>query len=649
VTQQALVDLVAGALVAPFAAPGHGPARDANLAAVREGLERARLRAQDLGLPVPEFAGQLYRPVTAFAGARAAGLPADDRLWLAALAIQLAHEASLLHDDVIDRATTRRGAPTTVERHGAARALLEGDHLLTAAYRVAGETRSPLFFQLFATAVERTVAGEKRQAAARGATLDWDAYLGIVGGKSGELFGCALAASTALAGNDPADWVALGRRVGSVYQMVDDLLDYCPSARSGKAPYQDLRAGLWTWLQLETGPLPPDLDPAVLAARLFQPFDDTSAMRRALARLQREVNGAVAALADLGPDGGIIAGLFHDWMSRSINAVRAEEDALARREAAARVERLTGGRALAGEADRLRFFAQHGQTFRFASRLFPREAAARVASVYAFCRLVDDLVDRQADLSERVRHTLLDGWAAAARQAYDGTPSGIPVIDAAMRDMATHRVPFRYAADLIAGVRMDVGPVAVASIDDLRLYAYRVASVVGLWLTELFGVREPAVLERAAAMGQAMQVTNILRDVGEDLRAGRLYLPASLLAAHGIDVGDLRAAAQGDAAIPAGYPELCEDLMALAERQYAYASEALPALPAYVRRPVAVAAKVYAGIHDAVRDAGYDNLRGRARTSLGRKIVLAASGLIQSRAVQRERALALVRQITAAS
>jgi len=640
---------MATALPAPFPdapAPAGG---EEHRAVVRAGLASARRRALALRLPVPDLAGQLYRPLTALAGARASGHPPDASLWLAALALQLAHEASLLHDDVIDRAATRRGAPTTVQRHGPARALLEGDHLLTAAYRVAAETGSPAFVRLFAHAVERTVAGEKRQAAARGSALDWDRYRDIVSGKSGELFGCALAAGAALAGEDPTALADVGRRIGTVYQMVDDLLDFCPSAPSGKPPFQDLRAGLWTWPQLETGPLPRDLEPDEAIGRLFRPLDDTSAMRRAVVRLRREANDVRAALSRLGDDGGVVAALLDTWTARSATAVRHEEQALARVEAADRVERLTGGQRLDQPAARQRYFATHARTFRFASRLFPREAADRVASVYAFCRFTDDLVDRQPDLPLRARHALLDGWTAAARRAYDGRRTDLPMIDAAMADMAAHRVPFRYAADLIAGVRMDAGPVALDTVEDLRLYAYRVASVVGLWLTELFGVRDPAILERAAAMGQAMQITNIVRDVGEDLALDRVYLPARLLAGHGVRVADLRAAAQGTAPLPRGYPAVCEHLMALAERQYAYAFEALPDLPGFFRRPVAVAARAYAGIHDAIRAAGYDP-RHRARTSLPRKVLLATSALRDLGTIrERHRTPMSVHQIRAAS
>src|SRR5690606_6943184 len=133
-----------------------------------------------------------------YQGAGADAAPADATVeaafWRAALAVQLAHEASLLHDDVLDGALERRGAPTTVASRGVAAALMEGDLLLTAAYRHASATDSIAFARLFARAVERTVAGEAEQGRRAGEELDLSAYRELVLAKSGELLGVALAA-----------------------------------------------------------------------------------------------------------------------------------------------------------------------------------------------------------------------------------------------------------------------------------------------------------------------------------------------------------------------------------------------------------------------------------------------------------------------
>jgi geranylgeranyl pyrophosphate synthase len=168
----------------------------------RRGLDALYERLRAGGFATPAAAdGQLIRPVLCLAGARGLGMAEDEALWSAAAALQLAHEASLLHDDVIDGAAMRRSHPTLAATHGVAAALVEGDHLLTTSYRLAA-TSSPSFVAAFAYAVERTVAGEKLQGMASGMVLDERSYRGIVSAKSGELLGCALAAA-ALTRSDP--------------------------------------------------------------------------------------------------------------------------------------------------------------------------------------------------------------------------------------------------------------------------------------------------------------------------------------------------------------------------------------------------------------------------------------------------------------
>jgi phytoene synthase len=178
---------------------------------------------------------------------------------------------------------------------------------------------------------------------------------------------------------------------------------------------------------------------------------------------------------------------------------------------------------------------------------------------------------------------------------------------------------------------MDIRPRTFASLDDLRVYSYRVASVVGGWLTELFGVSHPWVLDRAYALGHAMQLTNILRDVGEDARNGRVYLPTDRLAAHSVDPEYLRGLAATGArpALPSGYEELLDELMSVAEEDYARAFQAIPYLPAFLQGPVAIAAQVYRGIHREIRRNEYDNVSRRARTSLLRKAILGTLALLK--------------------
>ena len=144
------------------------------------------------GLPKPLLEGKLLRPLVAWAFVpEHARAQMDQRFWFGALAIEMVHEASLLHDDIIDEASVRRGRPTLNATRGVGAALVQGDHYLTAAYAVALKTESIGFVERFIHAVERTVAGEIRQGQMAGRRCGPSARLDILAGKSGELFGLA--------------------------------------------------------------------------------------------------------------------------------------------------------------------------------------------------------------------------------------------------------------------------------------------------------------------------------------------------------------------------------------------------------------------------------------------------------------------------
>ncbi|HEX2076659.1 MAG TPA: squalene/phytoene synthase family protein [Longimicrobium sp.] len=597
------------------------------LAEVREGLARAADRAAALGMPRPACDGQLLRPLLAYAAASASTAQwARTEFWCGALAIQLAHEASLVHDDIVDGASTRRGAPTVAAAKGVGAALVVGDHLLSSAYRMAAATGSLEFAALFARAVERTIAGEMAQGRAAGRRLSWDEYREIALGKAGELMGCAVALPAVLQGRGDAEGCfQLGRRMGLLYQMLDDVLDYCPAAATGKPALGDYAQGRWTWLLDELQDADLGGEPAAVAARLHAAAGDgNTPLRRCLARLEREVVDLADDLRAAFPADGILPALLEQWVDGARQAVAGEE--------AARVPVPANVRAPSGRllqrvpsGDLGRYFAVNSRSFRFAARFFPPGEAERVARVYAWCRVTDDLVDGPGAAPDA--EEALDEWVHLSRRAHEGASTGIGLLDRVMGESAAASVPFTYAAELAEGMRMDLRMQRYASMAELRVYTHRVAGVVGMWITELAGVRAPRVLERAGEMGHAMQLTNILRDVGEDWRQGRLYLPAEVMERHGVTADSLDHVIRKDGPLDPGYRCMVEELLRSAEASYHGAFAAIRHLPSAFRRPVAVAAYVYRGIHGPIRRAGHDNLRRRAVTSGGAKALLAARAL----------------------
>ena len=644
---------------------------------VETGLARAGRAASQRGVAVPPLRGKLLRPRTALAFVppeRRNRLP--DRFWLGCLAVQMAHEASLHHDDVLDRSIKRRNSSSLLGARGAGAALLAGDLCLTGSYRVALMTRSDEFLTAFAEAVEATVQGERMQGEVSAHGCPVDGYLEVVRAKSGALFGAAAGLASWMVGDAatrPARYLReLGIELGAFYQLVDDFLDYCPADDTGKPKLQDFRNRVWTSVLGDRGARWFDRTPEEAVREFFLPGRNGTEPVASVPSMARE------AAEDLRVRGSELAGrlraaradpalidLIGKWIRRCEQAVRegiARVDAGlveangSRPPAPAGDPRATGApiipssfttvAAIAARAQALghrpawgRYFARHSRSFSFAARLFPPQERRRVREIYAWCRFTDDLVD-EASAPGAELHRTLDAWAAICRAAYGGETTRIPLADAVMGEMASRRIPFALASELIEGVRMDVEPRVYRTMDDLRRYTHRVASVVGAWLTYSFGVRDGWVIERAHALGHAMQLTNIVRDVGEDLGRGRLYLPADRMAAHGVSresLLDVRARARSGEAVGAPYSGLLEELMGIADAAYADAYEGMPHLPASFQRAVAVAAQVYQGIHDQVRANGYDNLNRRAHTSLPAKVVLARRGYGRLRARRRRR------------
>jgi 15-cis-phytoene synthase len=181
---------------------------------------------------------------------------------------------------------------------------------------------------------------------------------------------------------------------------------------------------------------------------------------------------------------------------------------------------------------------EQGRTFYKASGLLPNEKRRAVRALYAFCRITDDIIDRagaepEAALAAWKQRSLLVPPLAAA-------PSPDDLVVLAWADArARYRIPTAYAEQLIDGVARDLTTTRYASFDDLAVYCYGVASTVGLLSMHIIGFAGREAVPYAVKLGVALQLTNILRDVGEDWEAGRVYLPQEELAAFGLSIADI--------------------------------------------------------------------------------------------------------------
>ncbi len=246
------------------------------------------------------------------------------------------------------------------------------------------------------------------------------------------------------------------------------------------------------------------------------------------------------------------------------------------------------------------------KTFAAASLLMPSDVREAAYAVYAFCRLSDDMVDVEggsADAIGRLRQRL--DWA------YAGRPAAASVDRAFADVIAAFNLPRALPEALIDGLEWDVVGVTCDSLDDLYAYAVRVAGSVGAMMSVLMAARDPDTVARACDLGVAMQLTNIARDVGEDARAGRLYLPRSWLRADGLDPEAWLAR-----------PEFCppvgaaiERLLRAADKLYARADAGIRKLPMNCRPAIFAARHLYREIGIEVSRRGLNSISGRARVS----------------------------------
>ncbi|MGC8469222.1 MAG: phytoene/squalene synthase family protein [Acetobacteraceae bacterium] len=258
------------------------------------------------------------------------------------------------------------------------------------------------------------------------------------------------------------------------------------------------------------------------------------------------------------------------------------------------------------------------RSFHAAARLLPRPVREAAVALYAFCRLADDAVDLGGDPS-----AALSALRARLAEAAAGQPRAIPADRALAAVLRRFAIPPALPEALLEGFAWDAERRRYADLEALHAYAMRVAGSVGMMMALLMGVRAPAALARAADLGVAMQLTNIARDVGEDARAGRLYLPLDWMAAAGID-----AAAFLDA--PAHSPALAGVIARLldeAEMLYARGGAGIALLPPACRPGIGAARHLYAAIGGEIRRAGFDAVTARAVVAKRRRLALLARGI----------------------
>ena len=239
--------------------------------------------------------------------------------------------------------------------------------------------------------------------------------------------------------------------------------------------------------------------------------------------------------------------------------------------------------------------AHSGSSFYYSFLFLEPSRRQAITALYAFCREVDDAVDECTDAA--LSRAKLGWWRSEVQALFDHRPSH-PVTQALATSLKTFSLPQEQLLEIIDGMEMDLDHLRYADVKSLHLYCYRVASVVGLLAAEIFGYRDRMTLKYAHDLGLAFQLTNIIRDVGEDARRGRIYLPQDELSRFGVEEADLLQARYSD-----DFRRLMEFQVERARATYRQAVGQLPAADRKAQRAGLIMAAIYrATLDEIVRD-----------------------------------------------
>ena len=259
--------------------------------------------------------------------------------------------------------------------------------------------------------------------------------------------------------------------------------------------------------------------------------------------------------------------------------------------------------------------AQSGSSFYYSFRLLPAPRRAAISALYAYCREVDDVVDEVSDPS--VARVKLAWWRTEVDAIFSGTPQH-PVALALAQAVERHGIAQAHLLTVIDGMQMDLDKVRYVDFAELETYCDRVAGVVGLMSAAIFGYEDASTLVYARKLGVAFQLTNIIRDVGEDARRGRIYLPQDELARFGVPPSDVLRACWSPA-----FAELMRFETERARAWYDAAFAALPARDRHAQRAGLAMAAIYRTLLDEIARDGYRVLDRRIALTPLRKLWIA--------------------------
>jgi len=267
----------------------------------------------------------------------------------------------------------------------------------------------------------------------------------------------------------------------------------------------------------------------------------------------------------------------------------------------------------------------HAKSFYFAAKFLPKPKRRAVYPIYAFCRHVDDEIDEIGDGGENEAIRAVEKWKHKLEQVYacekqsaegsDNNQDQNSVFTAWSDLLKTYKIPQNLPLELMQGVLMDTHIKRYKTFDELYIYCYRVASTVGLMSSEILGYSDKSALHYAEAMGIAMQLTNILRDVKEDAAMGRIYLPQEDLKRFNVSEKQIFAGEMNE-----NFVEMMKFQITRARDFYRKGEKGIALLEKDSRFTVLLAARIYSRILDEIERQNYNVFSCRASTTFSQKI-----------------------------
>ena len=259
--------------------------------------------------------------------------------------------------------------------------------------------------------------------------------------------------------------------------------------------------------------------------------------------------------------------------------------------------------------------AQSGSSFYYSFLFLPPQRRQAITALYAFCREVDDVVDETSDAS--IAQTTLQWWRNEVKQMLAGSPNH-PVTKALQPHLQTFNLRGEHLLAVIDGMEMDLTQTRYLDFPALERYCWHVASVVGIMSASIFGYTDQRTLEYAEKLGMAFQLTNIIRDVGEDARRGRIYLPINELQKFEVTAAEVLNAKHSDR-----FEALMEFQLHRAQAYYNEAFALLPLSDRRAQRPGLIMAAIYRTLLDEISNDGLRVLQHKVSLTPLRKLWLA--------------------------